>query len=235
MIFPDQESNSCLLHWQADSLPLRHRGSSPHAQSCGCQQACFPQKRPWWVWGSLLKPPRSLFPLLPGAWNSWVQVSASGFSSMGRQMAPILLTQWIKRNSCSWVFHSTVRPFRDREAWHLGPELEHSRTPWSGLPSVRWGLSQELVQNRLPGDSYLGGASLTSSQVVPCRPSLRHNSWDRISNDKNCSKVDEWAPSRINTREISPRHIIKLFKKKSDKEKLWLRGFKRKFLQDGRC
>ena len=26
-IFPDQGSNSCLLHWQADSLPLRHQGS----------------------------------------------------------------------------------------------------------------------------------------------------------------------------------------------------------------
>ena len=26
-VFPDQESNPCLLHWQADSLPLSHRGS----------------------------------------------------------------------------------------------------------------------------------------------------------------------------------------------------------------
>ena len=26
-IFPDQGSNLCLLHWQADSLPLRHQGS----------------------------------------------------------------------------------------------------------------------------------------------------------------------------------------------------------------
>ena len=26
-IFPDQGSNPCLLHWQADSLPLSHRGS----------------------------------------------------------------------------------------------------------------------------------------------------------------------------------------------------------------
>ena len=25
--FPDQGSNSCLLHWQADSLPLSHKGS----------------------------------------------------------------------------------------------------------------------------------------------------------------------------------------------------------------
>ena len=28
MIFPDQGSNPCLLHWQADSLPLSHLGSS---------------------------------------------------------------------------------------------------------------------------------------------------------------------------------------------------------------
>ena len=26
-IFPDQASNQCPLHWQADSLPLDHRGS----------------------------------------------------------------------------------------------------------------------------------------------------------------------------------------------------------------
>ena len=26
-IFPDQGSNLCLLHWQADSQPLRHQGS----------------------------------------------------------------------------------------------------------------------------------------------------------------------------------------------------------------
>ena len=26
-IFPDQALNPCLLHWQADSLPLRHQGS----------------------------------------------------------------------------------------------------------------------------------------------------------------------------------------------------------------
>ena len=29
-IFPDQGSNPCPLHWQADSQPLRHQGS-PHA------------------------------------------------------------------------------------------------------------------------------------------------------------------------------------------------------------
>ena len=26
-IFPDQDSNPCPLHWQADSQPLRHQGS----------------------------------------------------------------------------------------------------------------------------------------------------------------------------------------------------------------
>ena len=29
-IFPDQGSNSCTLHWQADSQPLRHQGSPLH-------------------------------------------------------------------------------------------------------------------------------------------------------------------------------------------------------------
>ena len=28
-IFPDQASNPCPLHWQADSQPLRHQGSPP--------------------------------------------------------------------------------------------------------------------------------------------------------------------------------------------------------------
>ena len=30
-IFPDQGSNPCPLHWQADSQPLRHQGSPPCA------------------------------------------------------------------------------------------------------------------------------------------------------------------------------------------------------------
>ena len=29
-IFPDQGSNPCLLHWQADSQPLHHQGSPVH-------------------------------------------------------------------------------------------------------------------------------------------------------------------------------------------------------------
>ena len=29
-IFPDQGSNPCLLHWQADSQPVDHRGSPCH-------------------------------------------------------------------------------------------------------------------------------------------------------------------------------------------------------------
>ena len=32
-IFPDQGSNPCALHWQADSQPLRHQGS-PHIIFC---------------------------------------------------------------------------------------------------------------------------------------------------------------------------------------------------------
>ena len=30
VIFPDQGSNPCPLHWQADSQPLRHQGSPAH-------------------------------------------------------------------------------------------------------------------------------------------------------------------------------------------------------------
>ena len=38
-IFPDQGSNPCPLHWQADSQPLRHKGS-PH-QFLMCSFSCF--------------------------------------------------------------------------------------------------------------------------------------------------------------------------------------------------
>ena len=31
-IFPTQGSNACFLHWQADSLPLSHLGSSPRSR-----------------------------------------------------------------------------------------------------------------------------------------------------------------------------------------------------------
>ena len=33
-IFPDQGSNPCPLHWQADSQPLRHQGSPEHSVLC---------------------------------------------------------------------------------------------------------------------------------------------------------------------------------------------------------
>ena len=39
-IFPDQGSNSCPLHWQADSQPLRHQGS-PIAQLFNILDDCF--------------------------------------------------------------------------------------------------------------------------------------------------------------------------------------------------
>ena len=32
-IFPDQDSNPCALHWQADSQPLRHQGSPRSVES----------------------------------------------------------------------------------------------------------------------------------------------------------------------------------------------------------
>ena len=56
-ILPDQGSNPCPLHWQADSQPLRHqgspkvftscfggqaRGSSPYGHHCFCEGSPFP-------------------------------------------------------------------------------------------------------------------------------------------------------------------------------------------------
>ena len=44
-IFPDQGSNLCPLHWQADSQPLRHQGS-PTACTLS-SQAFFTQHNVW--------------------------------------------------------------------------------------------------------------------------------------------------------------------------------------------
>ena len=46
-IFPIQGSNLCLLHWQADSLPLRHLGRPIHTHTCAkllqlCPTLCNP-------------------------------------------------------------------------------------------------------------------------------------------------------------------------------------------------
>ena len=43
-IFPDQGSNPCPLHWQADSQPLRHQGS-PHSVSLKFFKRC--SEPPW--------------------------------------------------------------------------------------------------------------------------------------------------------------------------------------------
>ena len=37
-IFPDQGSNPCPLHWQADSQPLRHQGSPQSPHFCQIEQ-----------------------------------------------------------------------------------------------------------------------------------------------------------------------------------------------------
>ena len=61
-IFPDQGSNSCLLHWQADSLPLSHQGSpwaSSHSWSMRvlfCQACCKEVPPTGW-----LKPQKCIF------------------------------------------------------------------------------------------------------------------------------------------------------------------------------
>ena len=54
-IFPDQGSNLCPLHWQADSQPLRHQGSP---------MACLFTVRSNWVrWAGLSLSPIQLSPL----------------------------------------------------------------------------------------------------------------------------------------------------------------------------
>ena len=42
-IFPDQDSNPCSLHWQADSQPLRHQGSPYPLHFCiiTVMRSCF--------------------------------------------------------------------------------------------------------------------------------------------------------------------------------------------------
>ena len=49
-IIPDQELNLCLLHWQADPLPLRHQGSCLASFIHSTQQIFF-EGLPWWSSG----------------------------------------------------------------------------------------------------------------------------------------------------------------------------------------
>ena len=51
-IFPTQGSNPCLLHWQADSLPLRHH-RSPIRRNLKKIQSSHPPR--WYVLNSLIK------------------------------------------------------------------------------------------------------------------------------------------------------------------------------------
>ena len=46
-ILPDQGSNLCLLHWQADSSPLHHQGSPPGSVFVLATNLCaFGEKNP---------------------------------------------------------------------------------------------------------------------------------------------------------------------------------------------
>ena len=49
-IFRDQESNPCLLHWQADSLPLSHQGS-PASWLLLMNTEVALDTGPVWTWG----------------------------------------------------------------------------------------------------------------------------------------------------------------------------------------
>ena len=44
-IFPDQGSNPCLLHWQADSQPLHHQGSPRVCFLFSCKFCLFLKRR----------------------------------------------------------------------------------------------------------------------------------------------------------------------------------------------
>ena len=64
--FPDQGSNPCPLHWQADSQPLRHQGSPGHpfgAWICFVVSRGFPLKRDE-------ENPATCFPVLRHLWDT---------------------------------------------------------------------------------------------------------------------------------------------------------------------
>ena len=74
-IFPDQRSNSCLLHWQADSLPLSHQGSPPYvlvkvSVAWSCLTLCDP------VDGS--PPGSSVHGIVQARILEWVAIPFSG-------------------------------------------------------------------------------------------------------------------------------------------------------------
>ena len=52
-IFPDQDSNPCPLHWQADSQPLRHQGSPKKRNFLGKEVRTIVRKQQKGVKGQL--------------------------------------------------------------------------------------------------------------------------------------------------------------------------------------
>ena len=71
-IFPDQGSNPCPLHWQADSQPLRHQGSPRGSKFFSAHTQLSPSQ----VTGSIPSQP-GLWP-----WHSWLAVGLTIQSSL---------------------------------------------------------------------------------------------------------------------------------------------------------
>ena len=61
-IFPEQRWNSCLLYWQVDSLPLRHRGSPVCLFLIKCFNLWMRSSGPWPHSGAWLHRPWCLAP-----------------------------------------------------------------------------------------------------------------------------------------------------------------------------
>ena len=87
-IFSDQGSNLCLLHWQADSLPLSHQGSP--------KRCCvLIVSDPLWTHGLCNLLSSSVHSIFWTRILEWVAVSSSGlFLTQGLNLHLLSLLHW---------------------------------------------------------------------------------------------------------------------------------------------
>ena len=82
-IFPDQHLNQCLLHWQADSLPLSHRETPMQSFLMGSSSRVWgTMQSSLSFWGEWLVPDPATDTKIWGCWSSKVSSPYPGASHM---------------------------------------------------------------------------------------------------------------------------------------------------------
>ena len=132
-IFPDQGSNPCPLHWQADSQPLRHQGSpaSPFVKQ---------GRRPHWPTSSL------------GAQQGQGACSCSpSFLSAAFPLPVVFLSE----RSCMLCTHRSSAensPFSETSRWGVLPPRGHA----AGFRPAHWPSEEHEGQATRAGERIWG-------------------------------------------------------------------------------